>query len=92
MARPPRDPRLRLDQPGQRPLLQGHLRRGGRPTGDEPGDSPSPIPEPPVDEPSAQPADEAATGQASATRGKATRSPAKVSTRRNLEGSEQGPA
>ena len=48
-------------------------------------------PEPPV-EPSAQPATEAAAGEDDAVRGKATRSPAEVATRRNLEGSEQGPA
>ena len=84
MARAPRDPRLRLDRPGERPLLQGHLRPGKRPA--------APPPETADPEPSVQPASEAAKGAADAVRGKATRSPGEVAKRRHLEGSEQGPA
>jgi hypothetical protein len=41
MAREPRPPRPKLDRPGQRPLLQGHLRRGGqRATDAGPQDAP----------------------------------------------------
>lgn len=69
-------------------MLQGHLRRGGRPAPDQP---PATNELPPAEERSAQPSDEGATGEAGVTRGKATGSPAKVATRRNLEGSEQGP-
>jgi hypothetical protein len=40
----------------------------------------------------AQPATEDASAPGDAARGKATRSPAEVATRRHLEGSEQGPS
>jgi len=60
MARPPRDPRLRLDQTGQRPLLQGHLRRGGRPVSVQP---PEPITPDPADDAGAKPSDEDGAGQ-----------------------------
>jgi hypothetical protein len=90
MARPPRDPRQRLERPGQRPLLQGHLRAGGQSAGAK-GAIPE-SPETQADEAlSPQPATESAAGEADAKRGKATRSPAKTATRRSLEGSEQGP-
>jgi hypothetical protein len=93
MARPPRDPRTRLDRPGQRPILQGHLRPGGRreadptdaPAGAEPEAKGTP-------EASAQPAAEGTQGAADAARGKATRSPDAVATRPHLEGPEQGPS
>jgi hypothetical protein len=64
--------------PRQAPL--DHLRRGGRPRTEE--DSAPP-----------EPAEGTTPGgdEAEAIRGKATRSPAEVSTRRHLEGSEQGP-
>ena len=90
MARPPRDPRQRFDRPGQRPLLQGHLRAGGQSAGVK-GATPD-SPETQADEArSVQPATESAAGEADVERGKATRSPAETATRRNLEGSEQGP-
>jgi hypothetical protein len=96
MARQPRDPRQRLDRPGERPLLQGHLRAGGKSSvvqrsserleADE-------LASPQVDDvPSAQPAREGTAGDADAEQAKATRSPAETATRRHLEGSEQGPA
>jgi len=88
MARAPRDPRLRLDQPGQRPILQGHLRRGGRPTPAQPPETTAP---PAPEEQAAEPANEGAAGQKTATKGKATRSPAKVAAKRSLAGSEGGP-
>jgi hypothetical protein len=106
MARPPRDPRAPLDRPGQRPILQGHLRPGGRREGD-PTDVPAGTqseaekgtPEASAEpeakgtpEASAQPAAEGTQGAADAARGKATRSPDAVATRPHLEGSEQGPS
>ena len=105
MARPPRDPRLRRDTPGQRPLLQGHLRPGGRPVDNTgaPGetdaqakgaDSRAERPEPVKIEPAAEnvePAAEGVAGPDDVVRGKATRSPDEIATRRHLEGSEQGP-
>jgi hypothetical protein len=109
MAREPRAPRPKLDLPGQRPLLQGHLRRGGqRPTdaqnqgtdagSEKSGSAEVPTAEVPTnDEPegtagsSATPATEVASGPAAAARGKATRTPAELATRRHLEGSEEGP-
>jgi hypothetical protein len=98
MARPPRDPRTRLDRPGQRPILQGHLRPGGRreadstdtPAGAEPEAKGGPEAKGTPDA-SAQPAAEGTQGAAEAARGKATRSPDAVATRPHLEGSEQGP-
>jgi hypothetical protein len=109
MAREPRPPRPKLDRPGQRPLLQGHLRRGGqRATDARPLDA-ADTPGKPATEsagvavdaadatddmatgPAAQPASEVAKGQADVLRGKATRSPAEVATRKHLEGPEQGP-
>jgi hypothetical protein len=95
MARQPRDPRQRVDRPGQRPLLQGHLRAGGkaavqRSTSERP--EANELASAQVDEvASAQPAREETAGEADAKRGKATRSPAETPTRRHLEGSEQGP-
>jgi hypothetical protein len=94
MARPPRDPRARLDRPGERPLLQGHLRRGGQPARlpTDATEVEGTVAAPTVAEDrSVQPATEGAEGAADAKRGKATRSPAEVAKRRNLEGSEQGP-
>src|SRR5438876_8549359 len=90
MARPPRDPRQRLERPGERPLLQGHLRAGGQSAGVK-GATPE-SPEAQADEAqSAQPATESAAGEPDTERGKATRRSAKTATRPNLEGSEQGP-
>ena len=106
MAREPRPPRPKLDRPGQRPLLQGHLRRGGqRATEAKPEDAAETPGKPPTEPaaaavettddtaggPTAQPASEVAKGQADVLRGKATRSPAEVATRKHLEGPEQGP-
>lgn len=105
MARAPRDPRARLDRPGQRPLLQGHLKSGGRRDpaleGASANGQPAEVTEPPeptedtTPEPtkprSAQPAAEGAQGEGDAIRGKATKSPAEVATRPHLEGPDQGP-
>lgn len=101
MARALRDPRLRTEQPGQKPLLQGHLKKGGQ-RGDTPaaaptaGTAPDGAPEAAkaADETrSSQPAEDDASlsGASAAARGKATKSPADVATRPHLEGSEQGP-
>jgi hypothetical protein len=99
MARRKRSPGPNLDQPGQPPLLQGHLRAGGTRDPDLPGagagvdtdtaaaDRPSEAGTPA----SAQPATEGARGEGDAVKGKATRSPAEVATRPHLEGSEQSP-
>jgi hypothetical protein len=95
MARQPRDPRQRLDRPGQRPLLQGHLRAGGKSAVQRSSErlEADELASPQVDDvPSAQPAREGTAGDADAEQGKATRSPAETATRRHLEGSEQGPA
>jgi len=112
MAREPRPPRPKLDRPGERPLLQGHLRRGGqraldakpqptadpKPTADpqsnaatESAETSADAPPETPEAPPAAPATEVAIGDADAVRGKATRSPAEVATRKHLEGSEQGP-
>lgn len=102
MAREPRAPRPKLDQPGQRPLLQGHLRPGGVRAGettptetDEATSSPTAgsaePPAEPAGAPTAQPATEVAQSEADVVRGKATKSPAAVATRPHLEGPEQGP-
>ena len=95
VARPPRDPRARLDRPGERPILQGHLRRGGcRPEPSPASTTKAERPSEPtevVEAKSVQAATEGAEGAADAARGKATRSPAEVAARRNLEGPEQGP-
>jgi hypothetical protein len=75
-----------------------HLRAGGRPQADaEKSEAPTQTqPTQAQDRPleGAEPADPMTpgAGDAEATRGKATRSPASVATRRHLEGSEQGPA
>ena len=101
MAREPRAPRPKLDQPGQRPLLQGHLRPGGVRAGetaptetDEVAASPAAGSADAAAEPTAaataQPATEVAQGEADVVRGKATKSPANVATRPHLEGPEQG--
>jgi len=93
MARPIRDPRLRRERPGQKPLLQGHLARAGRRLGDAPRGDTAPRPKAsPVG--SVQPAEDlaSATNEGEAARGKATKSPADVATRPHLEGSDQGPA
>ncbi len=109
MAREPRPPRPKLDRPGQRPLLQGHLRRGGQRANDAKPQDAVETPANPATEragaaveaadasdetaegPTAQPASEVAKGQADVVRGKATRSPAEIATRKHLEGPEQGP-
>jgi hypothetical protein len=88
MARPPRDPKLQLNRPDQRPILQGHLRPGGAPTT---GASTSASADAPTAQPAAQPAAETAKGEADTVRGKATKSPAEVATRPHLEGPEEGP-
>jgi hypothetical protein len=67
MARQPRDPRQRPDRPGERPLLQGHLRAGGksavvqRPTTDSPESTEAPSAQ--VDDVPSAPADEAPSAQ-----------------------------
>ena len=69
-----------------------HLRPGSRPsTQADDGDAPTPAQHQPLE--GAEPAEPVTpgAGDAEALRGKATRSPAAVSTRRHLEGSEQGP-
>jgi hypothetical protein len=97
MARKTRRQTPNLDQPGQPPLLQGHLRSGGQrdpglpgvnASTDQPGGTPAPDAAAPM---SPQPATEGAHGDADAARGKATRSPAEVATRPHLEGPEQSP-
>jgi hypothetical protein len=107
MARAPRDPKARLDRPGQRPLLQGHLRPGGRPdpnvsgaVGDSaagdaeasPAEAGKAAATPKPTKPrSVQPPTEGTKGAGDAVRGKATKSPADVGTRPHLEGPEEGP-
>lgn len=97
MARAPRDPKARLDRPGQRPLLQGHLRPGGRPdpnlagASEDAGESGAAGTPEPTEPRSAQPAADGAEGEADAIRGRATKSPADVATRPHLEGPEEGP-
>ena len=97
MARAPRDPKARLDRPCQRPLLQGHLRPGGRPdpnvagpAGDAEAGEAAATPEPTKPR-SVQPAAEGTKGAGDAVRGKATKTPADVATRPHLEGPEEGP-
>jgi hypothetical protein len=87
MARRIRDAQVRREGPGQKPLLQGHLRPGAvtpRPAGDD-------VPPEASGQPGSEPATEVTNAASAVARGKATRSPAEVATRRNLEGSEQGP-
>jgi hypothetical protein len=86
-----RDKQPRLDQPGQKPLLKGHLQPGGVRPGETPREGGEQLP---ADARSAQPAEDVATSsnQADAVSGKATKSPADVATRPHLEGSEQGPS
>ena len=101
MARALRDPRLSIDRPGQKPLLQGHLRKGGQaPTSPTPpteradASATATDPTPGTDSPrSTQPAEgpETGAGTAEAVRGKSTKTPAEVATRPHLEGSEQSP-
>ena len=93
MARPTRDPHATIDRPGQKPLLQGHLKPGGVPAVDRSGDAVAKKDEARPAR-SAQPAEDLGTdsNHAEAARGKATKSPADVATRPHLEGSEQGPA
>jgi hypothetical protein len=86
MARQPRPPNVPNDRPGQKPLLQGHLRPGSRPVQEaEPA-----APDAAGTSPSEQPAEPTA-GSGEAAKGKATKSTARVATRPHLEGSEQGP-
>lgn len=107
MARALRDPRLSTDRPGQRPLLQGHLRKGGHAPAPAAGAGSTSAAEPevapaaeanvapaPDTERSSQPAEapESGAGEAAAIRGKSTTTPADVATRPHLEGSEQGPS
>ena len=94
-----RDAGPQLDRPGQKPLLQGHLKPGAvRPADARDGEATAGGEAPPGGEAapdrSAQPAEDLASNanDAEATRGKATKSPADVATRPHLEGSEQGPA
>jgi hypothetical protein len=104
MARRKRHPSPNLDQPGQPPLLQGHLRAGGTRDPEQPGAAEaSAAAEADTDAvgadrtadagkpASAQPATEGARGEGDAVKGKATRSPAEVAKRPHLEGSEQSP-
>jgi hypothetical protein len=70
MARAPRDPKARLDRPGQRPLLQGHLRPGGKPdpnlagpTGDGEASEATAAPEPAAARQQAATPEQAATPQ-----------------------------
>ena len=103
MARALRDPRLRNEQPGQKPLLQGHLKKGGQaastPAATTAATEASSADGAAQDAASAdearssQPAetDASQSGAAGAVRGKATKSPADVATRPHLEGAEQGP-
>lgn len=70
-----------------------HLRLGNAQRTDAgDGDGPTQAQHRPIE--GAEPAEPVTpgAGDAEALRGKATRSPAEVATRRNLEGSEQGPA
>ena len=92
MARRKRDDGPKLDRPGQPPLLQGHLKPGGLPSG-EASSAAARQPDAGSNR-SAQPAEDVATSpnQADAVSGKATKSPADVATRPHLEGAEQGPA
>ncbi|HUQ44006.1 MAG TPA: hypothetical protein VM451_06290 [Candidatus Limnocylindria bacterium] len=90
MARPPRAPNDTSDRPGQRPLLQGHLRTGNRTQGSEAPDAPTAVNESTGAAAPAEPATPDA-GTSEAVKGKATKSPANVATRPHLEGSEQGP-
>jgi hypothetical protein len=69
-----------------------HLRPGARPRTDD-ADANAPIQSEERQDEGAEPAEPVTSGagDAEALRGKATRSPSAVSTRRHLEGSEQGP-
>ena len=98
-ARRQRDSARTLDRPGQKPLLQGHLRAGG--VREQDGSSPGgPPPDgagteaQPPEHVGAEPAEDlsAAGNTDDAIRGKATKSPAATATRPHLEGSEQGPS
>jgi hypothetical protein len=93
-AKRQRDAARTLDRPGQKPLLQGHLRSGGvRPDdGSTPGGPPPDAAAVPNE--GAEPAEDvsAAGNTDDAVRGKATKSPAATATRPHLEGSEQGPS
>jgi hypothetical protein len=82
----PRDARPERIQGGEKPLLQGHLKKkrfGPQPAGEQ---RPDVAVEPPVEV--APAAAEPATPK---SRGKSTKSPENIATRRHLEGSDQGP-
>ncbi|HEV2006718.1 MAG TPA: hypothetical protein VGQ85_08910 [Candidatus Limnocylindrales bacterium] len=76
----PRDARPERVQGGEKPLLQGHLKKKRF----SPQSSVEQVPDAEV--PPA--ADEPATPR---SRGRATKSPENIATRRHLEGSDQGP-
>ena len=90
MARTPQDRKhTQRDRPGQRPLLQGHLRRGSGPVAGAP---PAVIEPEAIPGGAALPAAESSHGEADAVPGKATSSPADVATRQKVEGDEPAPA
>jgi hypothetical protein len=82
----PRDARPERIQGGEKPLLQGHLKKkrfGPQPAGEQ---RPNVEVEPAIEITPA--AEEPATPR---SRGRATKSPDNIATRRHLEGSDQGP-
>ena len=97
MARRSSKPERDTERPALRPLLQGHLRKGGKVRSGQvdagvPGQADATGAPEPLEERSVQPASEVADDPGDAARGKATRSPAETAKRPHLEGSEQGPA
>jgi hypothetical protein len=76
----PRDQRQEPVRDGEKPLLQGHLKKKRQ--------GALAMPEPPP----ARPAESAAESPAPATKGQRTRGKAETATRPHLEGSEQGPS
>jgi len=76
----PRDARPERTQGGEKPLLQGHLKKKRLNL------QPAVEPGPDIEVPPA--AEEPATPE---SRGRATKSPENIATRRHLEGSDQGP-
>jgi hypothetical protein len=87
----PRDARPERIQGGDKPLLQGHLKKkrfGPQPAGEQ---GPEVAVEPAIEITPAEitpAAEEPATPK---SRGKSTKSPENIATRRHLEGSDQGP-
>ena len=82
----PRDARPERIQGGEKPLLQGHLKKkrfGPQPAGEQ---------RPDVEvEPAIEITPAAEVPATPKSRGRATKSPESIATRRHLEGSDQGP-